>query len=170
MHHKNFEEFDKIECQKILDVVLKNKKHSDKVKTLSFLSSVLKKIPQSEIHEILGIAEEYYYYIAHFFSLSKDEKLLFVASKIKEFKDSDLECCHTLFEPDSFDAILSHTLSLDHFLNKNNVNMKFHRDVEKIVDYFKATKNLNKNELILLNKLIQENKQFNRLVLKNKGN
>lgn len=167
--NRDFKDFDRMECKKILNSVIKNKHHSDKKKTMTFLEK-LRKIEITEFEEVLSLAESYYYYIRQYFSLSEEDKLIFVAAKIKEYRQhsKDLECCIQLFESDNVANVLKHTLSLEHFLLKDGVSVKIHKDVDLIFNYFKVTKNLNTPELRLLHRLMLENKEFYSLVVKEK--
>ncbi len=167
--NRDFKEFDRTECKKILNSVIKNKHHSDKKKTMTFLEK-LRKVEITEFEEVLSLAESYYYYIRQYFALSEEDKLIFVAAKIKEYRhhSKDLECCIQLFESDNVANVLKHTLSLEHFLLKDGVPVKIHKDVDLIFNYFKVTKNLNTPELRLLHRLMLENKEFYSLVVKEK--
>lgn len=156
---RDFKDFTDKECMQIWNSVLKNNKHTDEVKTAHFISK-LKNIDESEIEDIMDNAEEYFYYTSQFFKAGDEDKMLFAARIIKEIKTSELECCLQLFNPDSVKEMLIHSLSLEHFLIKNNINLSLHKDIDYIVDYFKATKNVNKKELTLLYKLVKENTYF----------
>lgn len=166
---REFKDFEREECKKILSSIIKNKHHIDKKKTMIFLEN-LRKIEILEFEEILSLSESYYCYVKQYFLLNKEEKTIFAAAKIKEYRHlvNDLSCCIQVFESDNVLNILKHTLSLEHFLVKDSIPIKLHKDVELLVDYFKVTKNVNAEELRILHKLLLENKEFYRLVVKEK--
>ncbi len=165
---RDFATFDKRECQKILATFLKDARHVHKKKTVLFLIE-LRKISKSNIKEALDLSEKYYFLLREFFLLGDDEKLLFAASKTKEYDTSDLNCCLELLGQDSIGNKLMHMLSVEHFLYKENVALNLHKDTEFVIDYFKKTGNANIKEINALHSLLQENKDFYALVVQEKN-
>lgn len=165
--NREFKDFQVPECKKILSSIIKN--HENKKKTMVFLEN-LRKVEEDEIQEVLSKAESYYFYIKQYFTYSDEEKLKYAALKIKEFKklSKTLPCCNQVFDSDNVGNILRHTLSLEHLMAKDQVPIKLQKDIELIFDYFRATKNINIEELSLLHKLLNENKEFFKLVTKEK--
>lgn len=162
---KDFEDFTSEECSKVWESVLANKRHSNPMKTAKFILEI-KNIEPENIEQVLSAAEEYFCYTSEFFRSSEECKMIFAAKKIKEIKNSDLECCLQLYSPDSTTELITHALSLEHYLNSNNINLSLHKDIEFIVDYFKATKNVNIKELILLYQLVKRNTKFEKILRK----
>lgn len=165
---RNFAEFDKKECKKILSTFLKDTCHTHKKKTILFLIE-LRKISKEDIDSVLILSEKYYFYLREYFTLDEEGKLFFAAKKIKEYEASDLNCCLELLEQDSIGKKLMHMLSVEHFLYKENVALSLHKDIEFIIEYFKKTGNANKNEIGALHRLLQENKDFLALVIQEKN-
>lgn len=165
---RDFATFDKKECQKILATFLKDGRHVHKKKTILFLIE-LRKISKSNIEEALFLSEKYYFLLREFFLLDEDEKLLFAASKMKEYDTSDLSCCLEFLGQDSIASKLMHMLSIEHFLYKENIALNLHKDIEFIIDYFKKTGNSNVKEISALHSLLQENKEFYALVVQEKN-
>lgn len=162
---KDFAEFTEKECLQVWNAVLSNRRHTDEVKTAHFIHK-LKKIQKKDIDDVLDLAEEYFHYTALFFKSTEDEKMVFAARAVREMNQLQLSCCESLFDPDSVLEVLKHCLSVEHFLNKKDINLSLHKDVEYIVDYFKATKNVNKKELALLYELVSKNKSFVKILKK----
>lgn len=165
---RDFDSFDKKECQKILLTFLKDERHIHKKKTIMFLLE-LRKISENNIAEALVLSEKYYFLLIEYFSQDKDQKLMFAASKIKEFDTSNHNCCLQFLGEDTVGSKLHHMLSIEHFLYKEDISLNLHKDVELITEYFKKTGNTNIRELKALHLLLHKNKEFYALVLQEKN-
>lgn len=160
---KNFEDFDKDDCKKVLISILNNKKHVDKKKTLQFLLK-LQKIKNDNIKEIIKCSEEYFYFISSYFKLNDQEKTFFIVDQIKDFKSSKLQCCLNVLDPDNQKNIIEHVLSVDHFLCLYKYNYNYLNNISLISDYFIVTGHIKTNELYLIHQLLNKNKIFLKLV------
>lgn len=161
--NKEYSEFTEDECRLVYKSILNNKKHVDEKKTISFFKSI-KEIKKDDAKYVFKYAELYYYHIKHFFNFDKDEKMFYIAKEVDSFKKSDLTCCLQVLDYENVSSILSHSLSIEHFVGKNKLDEKKLPEIKLISDYFFATGHVNINELYLIFELIHSNKTFLKII------
>jgi len=161
--NKDYSEFTEDDCKLIFKSIINNKKHVDNTKTIYFLKS-LKKIKKDDIEYVLKYAEIYYYHIKHFFNFDKDEKMFYIAKEVQSFKDSNLTCCLQVLDYENVSSILSHSLTIEHFVGKYKLNVKRSDEIKSISDYFFATGHVNISELNQILDLIHKNKLFQKII------
>lgn len=160
---KEFKDFTENECFTILNSIINNEKHTDEKKTFYFLNE-LKKIEEKDIDYILKYSQVFYYKIKDFFNFDRDEKMFYIAKEVQEYDNSSLTCCLQVLNYDNVLNVINHSLSLEHFFGKYNLDKAKMNHIKLISDYFFATGNLNIRELNLIFELIKKNKRFAEIV------
>ena len=87
-----------------------------------------------------------------------------MSNSVQDFKNSNLTCCLQVLDYENISCILDHSLSIEHFIEKNGLDNKIHKEIKIVSDYFFATGIVNLNELSLIIELIQKNKNFKNLI------
>ena len=158
-----YADFSKEDCEVVYASIIKNKKHISKEKTISFLKE-LRKIDPSTCRETIRAAELYYYNMKNFFNFSRDEKMFYISQEARQFQLSKLKCCLLVLDSENIEKIIEHSVSIEHFMHKFNLDIKETTSVRIISDYFFGTGHIQAEELAMIIELINENRTFEDLV------